>query len=283
MLKEQRTFQHEGINKEYAESELVLFGIPFDGTVSNRPGTRFGPRGIRRELDGLETYSPYLKRDLVDYSICDLGDIELNFGNTKETLRRIRKETDEIVSDGKKTLALGGEHLVSYPLIEAYQKKYPSLVVIHLDAHADLRDEYLGEVWSHATVMRRVISCLKPGCLYQFGIRSGTREEFDFAREHTHLYPYQLDEMPNVLKTLGKVPIYVSIDLDVIDPSAFPGTGTPEPGGVSFKELIQAIHALVGCNVVGADVVELSPQYDVSGVSDVTAAKVVRELALAML
>ncbi|QRN86671.1 agmatinase [Clostridia bacterium] len=283
MLKEQRTLQHEGINKEYAESELVLFGIPFDGTVSNRPGTRFGPRGIRRELDGLETYSPYLNRDLDDYLICDLGDIELNFGNTKETLHRIQKETAEIVSDGKKTLALGGEHLVSYPLIELFQKKYPSLVVIHLDAHADLRDDYLGESLSHATVMRRALSCLEPGSLYQFGIRSGTREEFSFAKENTHFYPYCLNEMPEVLKTLGDLPLYVSLDLDVLDPSAFPGTGTPEPGGVSFKELLRAIHALVGCNVVGADVVELSPQYDVSGVSDATAAKVVRELALAML
>lgn len=283
MLKEQRIHKHEGINSEYAESELVLFGIPFDGTVSNRPGTRFGPRGIRQELDGLETYSPYLDRDLQDYGICDLGDLELTFGNTVETLRRIKEAASDILSDGKKTLALGGEHLVSYPLIEAYQECYSNLAVIHLDAHADLREDYLGETLSHATVMRRVLSCLSPGSLYQFGIRSGTREEFFFARENTHFYPYRLDEIPSVLETLGDTPLYVSIDLDVLDPSVFPGTGTPEAGGVSFNDLLGAIHALQGCTVVGADVVELAPQYDVNGVSNATAAKVVRELALAML
>ena len=283
MLKNQQPFLHEGINKQYKESDLVLFGIPFDGTVSNRPGTRFGPRGIRQELDGLETYSPYLDRDLSEFAICDLGDLELSFGNTVDTLFRIREAASDILADGKKTLALGGEHLVSYPLIEAYQERYQDLKVIHLDAHADLREEYLGEALSHATVMRRALSVLRPGSLYQFGIRSGTKEEFAFARQNTHFHPYSLEEMPDVVQGLGEAPVYVSIDLDVLDPSVFPGTGTPEAGGVSFKELLSAVHSLLGCNVVGADVVELAPHYDVSGVSNATAAKVVRELALAML
>ena len=267
----------------YEESELILFGVPFDGTVSNRPGTRFGPRGIRQELDGLETYSPYLGRDLSDYNICDLGDVELSFGNTVSTLARIKEEASSLYADGKKTLALGGEHLISYPLIESCHNRYPDLALIHFDAHAELREAYLGETLSHATVMRRVLSFLDAGSLYQFGIRSGTREEFEFARSHTHFHPFCLDGYFEALEALKDRPLYVSIDLDVLDPSVFPGTGTPEAGGLQFQDLMRAIHGLVGKNVVGADVVELSPPYDVSGVSNATAAKVVRELALAML
>ncbi len=282
MLKDNTPVMHEGIFSGYAESDLVIFGIPFDGTVSFRPGTRFGPQAVRQELDGLETYSPCLDKDLVDYKICDLGDISLPFGNTGKVMELIESEAQSFVSDGKKTLAVGGEHLVSYPLIKAYLEKYPDMHIFHLDAHADLRDDYLGEKLSHATVMRRVFDDLGTGKIWQFGIRSGTKEEFEFAAENTIMRKFDLDCIDEVIGVIGDQPVYLSIDLDVLDPSVFSGTGTPEPGGVSFKELMAAMQQMTGLNVVGGDMVELSPHYDQSGVSTVVACKVLRELALIM-
>jgi len=282
MLKDQQPVMHEGVFSEYAESGLVIFGIPFDGTVSFRPGTRFGPQAVRQELDGLETYSPYLERDLVDYKICDLGDLTLPFGNTHKVMELIENEARNFVADDKKTLAIGGEHLVSYPLIKAHLEKYPDLHVIHLDAHADLRDDYQGEKLSHASVMRRVFDEMGAGRIWQFGIRSGTKEEFDFAAKNTVMQKFDLEGIAKVVGLIGDQPVYFSIDLDVLDPSIFSGTGTPEPGGVSFKELMNTMQQMTSLNIVGGDVVELSPHYDLSGVSTAVACKVLRELALIM-
>jgi len=273
---------HEGVFSEYAESDLVIFGIPFDGTVSFRPGTRFGPQAVRQELDGLETYSPYLELDLVDYKICDLGDLTLPFGNTIKVMELIENEARSFVADNKKTLAVGGEHLVSYPLIKAHLEKYPDLHVVHLDAHADLRDDYQGEKLSHASVMRRVFDEMGAGEIWQFGIRSGTKEEFGFAAKNTVMQKFDLEGIEKIVGLIGDQPVYFSIDLDVLDPSIFSGTGTPEPGGVSFKELMNTMQQMTSLNIVGGDVVELSPHYDLSGVSTAVACKVLRELALIM-
>lgn len=280
MLKNQRVIMHEGILGEYEDSKIVVFGIPYDGTVSYRPGTRFGSQMIRNEIDGLETYSPYLEKDLTDFCICDLGDLQLPFGNTQKVMELIEKETSIILEDNKKTLAIGGEHLVSYPLIKSHIKKYNNLHIIHLDAHADLRDEYLGEKISHATVMRRIYESLETKNLWQFGIRSGTRDEFKFANQKTNMYKFSLDGIKEAIIDIGDEPVYISIDLDVLDPSIFSGTGTPEPGGVTFEALMKAIKAMMHLNVVGGDIVELAPNYDQSGVSTLVACKVLRELLL---
>lgn len=282
MLKKQKHYEHEGIFSSYEDSELVVFGIPYDGTVSYRPGTRFGPTAIRNELDGIETYSPYQNKDLIDYRVCDIGDLHIPFGNTERILNSIEKGTREILEDNKKTLVLGGEHLITYPMIKAYADKYPSLNIIHFDAHADLRDHYLEEQLSHATVMRRSYECLQDGKLYQFGIRSGTREEFDFAKKFTQMQRFDLTGIEELAKKLGDAPVYVTVDLDVLDPSIFSGTGTPEPGGINFKELVEGILRLDGLNIVGGDLVELSPHYDQSGVSTAVGCKILRELAMVM-
>lgn len=286
MLKDQDVIKHEGIYSTYEESDIVVLGIPYDGTVSFRPGTRFGPSAIRQELDGLETYSPYLDLDMVDYKMCDIGDVEIPFGNTKKVIETIGRDVREILSDGKKTLALGGEHLVSYPIIQSYIERYEDLNIIHFDAHADLREDYLGEKLSHATVMRRVYDQMKSidskGQLWQYGIRSGTKDEFEFGRKYTHMRRFDLEGVEDAIKAIANGPVYVSIDLDVLDPSTFGGTGTPEPGGVSFKELISGMLKLRGANIVGADIVELSPHYDQSGVSTAVACKVLREMSLLM-
>ncbi|MCD6323062.1 MAG: agmatinase [Clostridiales bacterium] len=271
--------KHEGIFSSYAESDVVIFGVPYDGTTSYRPGTRFGPSAIRQEIDGIETYSPYLDRDLSDYKICDLGDMPMNFGGTEKVLEKVRHEIRSILGDEKKTVVIGGEHLISLPLIEAYIEKHPNLHVIQFDAHADLRNEFVNEKLSHATVMRRIFEKLN-GELWQFGIRSGTRDEFAFADKNTNINLFNLNGIKEATYKIGSAPVYITLDIDVLDPSIMPGTGTPEAGGISFVELMEGIKALCGLNIVGADIMELSPHYDQSGVSTSVACKTLRELLL---
>ncbi len=267
---------------DYDTSDIVILGAPFDGTVSYRPGTRFGPQAIRQELYGLESYSLYLDRDLDDMRIGDLGDTEMPLGNTIGALKAIGEKSEAALADGKRIVTLGGEHLVSLPVIEAYAKHYPDLVVIQLDAHADLRESFCGEKLSHACVMRRVYDFLGSGRIFQFGIRSGTKEEFDFAEAHTRMSRFDLSGLPEAVQEIGTKPVYLTIDLDVLDPSVFAGTGTPEPGGVTFKELQKGLAEMAGLNIVGADLVELSPHYDASGVSTAVACKALRETLLIM-
>ncbi len=266
----------------FDDARAVLFGAPFDGTTSFRPGTRFGPQAIRAESDGIETYSPYQNKDLEDLAIFDSGDLILPFGNTEAVLAMIEERTQEILDAGKMPVMLGGEHLVTLGAVRAMVKKYPDLHIIHFDAHADLREEYLGERLSHATVLRRSWDLLGDGRIHQFGIRSGERSEFEFALEHTDFHPFNVKDVLDVVLALGdKVPVYVTLDLDVLDPSLFCGTGTPEAGGIFFQDLEEALLALEALNVVGFDMNELSPHYDASGVSTAVACKVLREMLLA--
>ena len=274
-----------GCDAPYEEAEIVLFGAPFDSTTSFRPGARFGPAAIRHESFGLETYSPYQEKDLTDHRVFDGGDLELCFGSAESALTDIETTTEEILSDGKLPLLLGGEHLVTLGSLRAVAKRYPGLHVVHFDAHADLRDDYLGARLSHACVIRRAHDILGDGRIHQFGIRSGEREEFRFAGAHTDFHPFSFDGLARTAAALREaaVPVYLTIDLDCLDPSIFPGTGTPEAGGVSFSDLLNAILTLRGLRVVAADVNELAPMLDASGASTAVACKVVRELLLALL
>lgn len=272
-----------GFESDYEASDLVVFGAPFDGTVSYRPGTRFGPAQMRQDFEGLETYSPYLDMDLTDYDLFDAGDLDLPFGAKMRGLEMIYDMTKEILEAGKVPLMVGGEHLVSYGPIKAAAEKFDDLIVLHFDAHADLRDDYMDEPYSHATVIRRVWDIIGDNRIYQFGIRSGERTEFEFGKSHTNMEKFSANTLSDVVKSIGQTPVYVTIDLDVMDPSIFPGTGTPEPGGLTFKEMMAVTQILSGLNIVGADVVELAPQYDVSGASTAAACKVLRELTLAIL
>lgn len=272
-----------GCDAEYEEASLVMFGAPFDSTTSYRPGTRYGSSAIRHESFGLETYSPYQDEDLEDYKVFDCGDLELSFGSPEAALADIEGLTTQILRDDKLPLLIGGEHLVTLGAFRAVHQSYPDLHIIHFDAHADLRDDYLGVKLSHACVMRRCYELIGDGRLHQFCIRSGTREEFQFAAEHTRMHKFDFTGLAETIKQLGNTPLYFSIDLDCLDPSAFPGTGTPEAGGVSFQELLQAIETVCSGNIVGADVNELSPMLDASGASTALACKVVRELILAIL
>ena len=273
-----------GCDCDYANAETVLFGAPFDSTTSFRPGARFGSAAMRHESFGLETYSPYQDRDLLDRRVFDSGDLELCFGSAEAALADIEARAEEILSDGKRPVLLGGEHLVTLGALRAVVRRHPGLHILHFDAHADLRDDYLGAQLSHACVMRRAHDLLGDGRIHQFCIRSGDREEFRFAKAHTDLHPFSFDGLEALTQALAaaKTPVYFTIDLDCLDPSAFPGTGTPEAGGVSFAQLLQAILLVARCSVVAADVNELAPMLDPSGVSTATACKVLRELLLAL-
>jgi len=268
-----------GACENFDDADWVIVGLPFDGTTSNRPGARFGPEAIRPASWGLETYSPLQHADLSKVSYYDAGELEFPLGNRDAILEVIYRNTQDVLASNKRWLGLGGEHLVTYPVIRAYVEKYPDLAVLHFDAHADLRDDYLGEKLSHATVLRRVSDLIGPERLVQIGIRSGPQEEFAWMRENGTLLESQEDIARGLSRLKGR-PVFLTIDLDVLDPSTMSGTGTPEPGGMSFNTFVSWLTQFSGLNYVGADVVELAPHYDPTGVSTAVAAKVVREVLL---
>lgn len=271
----------QGCDADYKDALVVLFGAPFDGTVSFRPGSRFGPQAMRQDSIGLETYSPYQNTDLSNSLTSDLGDLDLPIGDTKLSLEMIRHTADKIASAGKIPLMIGGEHLVTLGSFEALLEKHPELCLIHLDAHADLREDYLGVELSHATVIRRIWDRVGDERIFQLGVRSGTSEEFAFARSgHTSFYPLSFDGSAQIAAAVGSRPVYLTIDLDVYDPAVFPGTGTPEPGGIYFPDMIRVFHDFANLHIVGADLVELSPHYDPSAVSTALALKTMRELLI---
>lgn len=265
----------------FDESDIVIVGFPYDGTCSYRPGARFGPEAVRIASHGLESYSPLQNKDLEDIKFYDAGEIDFQIGNREDCLEKIQTVTREVLLSNKKQLAIGGEHLVTYPAVKAYFQKYPDLHVIQFDAHADVRKNYLDEELTHACVMRRVSEIVTPEHIIQAGIRSGTREEFSWMAKHNTLTKTP-EEFKKRLELIGDKPVYLSVDLDILDPSVMSGTGTPEPGGLTFNELMSLLMLLKNCNIVGADVVELSPHYDTSGVSSITAAKIAGELLMLM-
>ena len=269
-----------GCDKEFDEARIVVFGAPFDSTTSYRPGTRFASKTMRAESYGLETYSPYQDLDLEDAAVFDGGDLELCFGDTGKALDAIQEYTDKILDGGKLPLMIGGEHLVTLGAVRSVAKKYPDLHVIHFDAHADLREDYLGATLSHATVLHRVWDIVGDGKIYQFGIRSGERAEFAWGKEHVETHKFSFEGLEEVIEKLKGKPVYFTLDLDVLDPSVFPGTGTPEAGGVSFLQLLDAILKVGELGIVGCDINELSPLLDASGASTAVALKVLRELLL---
>ncbi len=271
-----------GCDCDYEKARIVLFGAPFDSTTSYRPGTRFASREMRAQSFGLETYSPYQDKDLCDAAVFDGGDLELCFGDTERTLCDIESRASRILADGKLPVMIGGEHLVTLGAVRAAFKRYPDLHIVQFDAHADLRDDYLGAKLSHATVIRRCFDLVGEKKIFQFGIRSGEKSEFVFAKEHCYLQSFTFYGLHRLFEKLMDKPVYLTVDLDVLDPSVFPGTGTPEAGGVSFPELIDAVQDVCQLRVVGCDLNELAPVYDQSGTSTLTACKVLRELLLSL-
>ncbi|BBM88091.1 agmatinase [Candidatus Uabimicrobium amorphum] len=261
------------------QAQWYIVGIPYDGTCSYRPGSRFAANAIREASWGLEMYSPQQNASLENVSYYDKGDIELPFGNCARTLTLIHSATQQTLQQQKKWLGIGGEHLVTLPTVQAYAKHFPQLAVVQIDAHADLRSEYIQEPLSHACVMHHISKIVSPQNITQIGIRSGTAEEWQWMHKHNSLFTCK-DTLQQRLDLWKDIPIFLTIDLDVFSPGIFPGTGTPEPGGFTWNEFMEWLLQLRNLNIVGVDVVELAPHYDTSGISNILAAKVIREVLL---
>lgn len=279
-----RNAVYEGCTAGFAEARLVLAGAGYDGTSSYRPGSRFAPMALRSEtLLAQENYSPYLEKDLEELPVHDLGDVEIPFGDKEEALRRIETVSRYLIKEGKIPFFIGGEHLITLPAIKPLLAKYPDLQLLQLDAHLDLMDELFGSRLSHGTVVRRIFEEMGPqNGIWQVGIRSGSREEYRFAAGHTRLFPFGITEFLKQLDSLRGKPVYLTVDLDVFDPSLIPGTGTPEAGGIFFPEFVEFLRAIRGLPIVGADLVELSPQIDATHVSTIVASKILREMLIAI-
>ena len=273
-----------GCDAGYSEADVVIFGAPFDSTTSFRPGTRFAGAAIRGDSYGLEIYSPYQDKELTEGRAYDCGDLELAIGSSERVLEQIEECAAGILEDGKLPFMIGGEHLVTLGSVRAAVKKYPDMHIIHFDAHTDLREDYLGVELSHACVIRRCWELLGDGRIHQFGIRSGEKYEFDWAKSgHTDFHPFSLEGLRELLENLGDVPVYFTADLDVLDPSVFPGTGTPEPGGVDFLTAMRAVTEVCEkVNLIGCDVNELCPPCDPTGASTAAACKIIREMLIAI-
>jgi len=268
-------------NTSFGKSKAVILGCPYDGSASFRPGARFGPSAIRRASWGIETFSPYFQRDLTQCPIHDMGDLELPLGEKKISLGLIRKALGQILSKRKFPILLGGDHLITLPIVEELFRRHPNLHIVQIDAHTDLREDYLGESLSHSTVMRKVVDHLGEGRLFQIGIRSGTEDEFKLARRMKSIFPFDSRSLSSMIRRLRNEPVYITLDLDVMDPGLFPGVGTPEPGGITFQEIISLLKKLQALHIIGFDIVELTPDYDPTQVSSVTASVILREMILA--
>jgi agmatinase len=271
-----------GSCNDYNICDIVIIGVPMDFTCSYRPGTRVGPKKIREVSIGIEEFSFYSEKNILEFNYYDAGDIDLPFGNVQKSLNLVEKAIDEILNDNKFPITLGGEHLISLPVIKSIHEKYGNdLMIIHLDAHADLREDYLGENYSHASVVKRVCEFVNPKNIYQLGIRSGTKDELEFARKNTNIYLFEfIDYIKDIKKKIDDKPVYITLDIDVVDPAYANGTGTPEPGGCSSTEIIKAVLELMELNVVGFDLVEVSPYFDSSDRTALLAAKLIREVII---
>ncbi len=273
-----------GSKRSNANCDICIFGVPYDGTTSFKPGTRFGPDAIRTVSNGLESYCPKLNIDLEEISFSDLGNLEIPIGAPENVIHCVKEATQKLVNLKVKPLMLGGEHSISSGAIEVIASEYPEVIVIQLDAHADLREEWQGTKYSHACAMRRCLEILPSKTIFQLGIRSGTKKEFEELKLNDHFIPLVPGETSNNLRKalaphLGK-PIYITVDLDWFDPSILPGTGTPEPGGFFWQDFEAIVDILKSHKLIAGDIVELSPQIDPSGISSILAAKVTRTLLL---
>lgn len=277
--------------QEVTNNKTHLWGFGFDGTACFRKGTVAGPDAIREVSFGIESYSPYLDLDIEDLAdhISDLGNVKMGeSGDVTEDYLVASNRLSECIAqtDLKKNsrfLLMGGEHSISYGQIKAYLEQFDDLVLLHLDAHADLRDGYEGYHYSHASIIKRCLDHFGPGHeLLQYGIRSGTKQEYEWMNEQKTLLKSRNELLEKIASLPNDRPIYLTLDLDFFDPSFFPGTGTPEPGGEDFPCFVSLMKMLKEKKFVGADVVELAPNIDPTGNSSVFAAKVVREILIAL-
>jgi agmatinase len=264
------------------EAQIVFFGIPFEGTVNLRKGADRGPLDLRLASDSIETYSPALGRDLEDLAMADLGDCELPDGSPRSQLEAARQEIRRFWRPGLRPVMLGGDHTATLPVIEVLAAAVPDLRILHIDAHPDTREEFLGERFCYASAIARVMEVVPPERVFQVGMRTGSREEFE--RRLPNFFPVTAiapgDAVRKILPELRRHPVYVTIDIDVLDPSEAPGTGSPEPGGLRVPEVVELIRLLQGSEVVGTDLVEVAHAHDPSGRTGIAGSWILREAIL---
>tara|TARA_B100000927_G_scaffold282404_1_gene268982 strand:- start:237 stop:1079 length:843 start_codon:yes stop_codon:yes gene_type:complete len=275
-----------GSKKNLDNCKVGIFGVNYDGTTSFKPGARFGPNAIRQVSESLETYCPFLKKDLDLINYFDAGSINLELNNTESVLKQVNLATTFLIKNNLKPLVLGGEHSITIGIIEALVTKYPNLIIIQLDAHADLRKSYQNNKYSHACTISRCLEIIPSQKVFQIGIRSGTKEEFQIMESNNQMIKFNTGDstinLEKILKEFKEKPIYLTFDLDWFDPSLLPGTGTPEPGGFFWHDFENIIKVLKSFNIIGCDIVELAPDIDISGISSVVAAKAVRSLIMTL-
>jgi agmatinase len=269
-----------GCDARYEISSTVLFGAPFESSSIRRSGASLAPAAIRKESANVETFSPYLRADLTEFRIFDAGDLDLSNKDAMAAIDAIESYCGKIFDDGKMPAMIGGEHIVTFGAVRAAAMRWPDIAVLQFDAHADLKREHEGEFFSGYTLMRRVWDILGDGRIYQFGVRSGSREEFKWAMEHMRMETGSANSIDSCAEAVLSRPIYITVDLDVIDPAELPATGIPEAGGMSFRALHDALASLRGLDVVGFDICELYPPYDATGASTSLAAKLLREMLI---
>jgi len=270
-----------GCSADYENAITVLFGAPFESRTIHREGASKAPSAIRSVSTNIETFSPYLRADMRDVDIFDAGDLDISGKEVITAIDAVESFCGKIHDDGKIPVMIGGEHILACGAARAAATRWPELAVLHFDAHADLKRDFHGEPFSDLTLMRRIWDILGDDRIYQFGVRSGSREEFAWAMEHTRIETGSANSIDSCAEAVLSRPIYITVDLDVIDPAEFPATSIPEAGGMSFRALCDALLSLRGLDVVGFDICELYPPYDTTGVSASLAAKLLREMLIA--
>src|SRR6266481_9255500 len=272
-----------GCRLPLADARIVVYGIPFEGRVNLRKGADAGPLDVRLGSESIETYSPALTRDLEDLAIADIGDCELPDGAPpREQLDAAREQIAAWWRPGLIPFMLGGDHTATVPVIEVLAPAFPDLRILHLDAHPDLREEFLGERYNYASAMARVMDVVAPERVFQVGMRTGSREEYQ--RKAPHLFPAHrvkpLEAVRGLLPELQAHPLYVTLDVDVLNPSEAPGTAAPEPCGLTTTELVEIVRLLAPCQIVGTDLMEVAQAWDPSGRTGITASWILREAIL---
>lgn len=274
-----------GFQKPYEKAEYIIFGVPFDATSTYRAGARFGPASIRQASLNIETYSVRTGIDVEDLSLHDLGDIHVS-ADTDKTLKTLELVTKDILKAEKTPVAIGGEHTITFGLTRGLAKNASTTAIISFDAHLDLRNEFQGLKMSHTTFMRRINEKVRPAKIIEIGTRAVCKEELTYAKKAgiefyttqnvrkvgTKRISHQLEEKLAKYKN-----IYVSVDMDILDPAFVPAVQNPEADGLEMHHLLDILETVCDKRVVGFDVLEIAPDYD-QGISAIQTAKVIFEM-----
>ena len=276
------------------ELDIALIGIPYDGGTTYRSGPRFGPRRVREQSAIIRPWNPALNINPFErFRIADYGDLSINPLSIEDTFQRITAQLDDVLKADARTACVGGDHSILLPILRSIHKRFGPVGLIQFDAHNDTWGGYFGSPHSHGTPVRRAVEegLLVTKDVLQIGLRGQvySKDDFDFGREHgfqvvtsEELHRRGVEHVSRYLKRLARRPVYVTLDIDVVDPAFAPGTGTPQVGGLSSAQIIELVRSLRGVNIVGCDLVEVSPPYDNGDITSLLGANLLYELICVM-